>query len=520
MKVLVVVSEVEPFAKTGGLADVAGALPKALARLGHDVRIVMPRYRQVDPARFGLRPTKGTVRVDLGGRLIRASVWEARLPARAAPSAAGGPQSEVTAYFVEQPALFDRDGLYQEEGTDYPDNLERFSVFCQTALRMLPQLHWQPDIIHAHDWQAALACAHLAFGPLSRESFFSSAGTVFTVHNMSYQGLFPRAQWPATGLPEAAFGVHGLEFYGQVNCLKGGLASAGRLTTVSPTYATEIQTPAFGCGLDGVLRTRREDLVGILNGIDPEEWNPQTDPSLSARYTADRLAGKALCKLALQRACGLPERHDLLIGMIQRLVEQKGLDLLMQAMQRLMALPLQLVILGTGDAAYAAQLSRAAKQRPERLHVRLAFDAELAHQIEAGADAFLMPSQFEPCGLNQMYSMRYGTVPIVRRIGGLADTVTDVTTSRAKRSATGFVFEDYTPEALLEAVTRALAAFHDHGLWIELMQTGMRQDFSWDRSAREYVKVYERLLTNENHQSPTPNHQTITNDRSTNHQTV
>lgn len=483
MKILCAASEVEPFAKTGGLADVAGALPKALANLGHDVRIVTPLYRQVPRQRFGLRPTAVTVSVSLGARALAGRVWEAALPAT----------SRVVTYFIEQPELFDREGLYQIQGKDHADNLARFSFFSQAALQMLPRLGWQPEVLHAHDWQAALMLPHLKWGAIGQEPFFASMGSVFTIHNLAYQGLFPKDQWPLTELPDRLFSIHGLEFYDQLNCLKGGLVSAGVLTTVSPTYAREIQTSEFGCGLEGVLRDRSDELFGILNGIDPEEWGPQADPHLSVSYSADALAGKALCKQALQQRQGLSEQHDLLIGMIQRLAEQKGIDLFVQALETLMTLPIQIVILGTGDPKYHEQLQQAAAAFPGRLSVNLKFDNALAHQIEAGADAFLMPSRFEPCGLNQMYSLRYGTVPIVKRVGGLADTIVDVTpeTSRAK-TATGFVFDGHSASALIRAVKRALAAFRDHTLWRQLMHTGMRQDFSWDHSAREYVKVYER----------------------------
>ena len=484
MKILFVASEVDPFAKTGGLADVAAALPKALAVLGHDVRIAMPLYREVQRDAFGLRRTATTVSVSVGVKKFYGRVWESTLP-----------KSRVVTYFIECDPLFDRDGLYQIQGKDHPDNLERFSVFSQAALRMLPSLAWQPEVVHSHDWQASLACAHLACGSLASDPFFSSMGSVLTVHNLAYQGLFPKERWPLTQLPDAAFSIDGFEFYDQINCLKGGLRSAGTLTTVSPTYAREIQTPDFGCGLEGVLINRKDDLVGIVNGIDPDEWNPQTDPHIAAPYSAGQLAGKSLCKLALQKSQRLPERHDLLIGMIQRLAEQKGIDIFLQGLEELMAMPLQLVILGTGDPAYHEQLQRFAARFPDRLSVNLTFDNALAHQIEAGADAFLMPSRFEPCGLNQMYSMRFGTVPIVKRVGGLVDTVVDVTPATlAAKTATGFVFTEHTSRALIDAVARVVTAFRDHALWSTLAQTGMRQDFSWGRSARAYVEVYERAL--------------------------
>ena len=485
MNVLFVVSEVEPFAKTGGLADVASALPKALHALGHDVRVALPLYRQVDRARCGLRATPITVAVRVGLRALEGRVWEARLPG-----------SGVTAYLIECAPLFDRDGLYQDGGTDYPDNLQRFSFFSQAALRMLPALRWRPDLVHCHDWQAALACAHLRFAPMGREPFFSSMGTVFTVHNLAYQGVFPRAQWPLTGLPEEAFTAEGLEFHRQLSCLKGALVSAGRLTTVSPTYSREIRTPAFGCGLEEVLAARRGDLDGILNGVDQEAWDPQTDPHLAARYSAQHPAGKAQCKQALQHSQRLPETPGLLIGMIQRLAEQKGIDLLVQAMDALMALPIQIVLLGSGDPAYHRQLTQLAERFPQRFAVTRAFNEPLAHQIEAGADAFLMPSRFEPCGLNQMYSMRFGTVPIVRGVGGLTDTVADLTPeTRTAGTATGFVIPAHTARSLVETVQRAVEAFGDRALWASLMQAGMRRDCSWAPSARAYAQVYERAVS-------------------------
>ncbi len=484
MKLLWVASEVEPFAKTGGLADVAAALPKTLALLGHEVRVVLPLYRQVNREHYRLRPTVAPMSVRVGPQAIEGRVWEGLLP-----------KSRVRVYFVEQDSLFDRDGLYQEQGRDHPDNLARFSFFAQAALRLLQVVEWQPEVIHCHDWQTSLVCAHLAHGPIGQEPFFASIGTVLTIHNLAYQGLFPREQWTLTQLPQTAYSVKGLEFYGQINCLKGGLISAGLLTTVSPTYAREIKTEEFGCGLDGVLRERSDEFVGILNGIDPEEWNPRADPHLAAPYSADQMAGKALCKLALQKSQKLPEQHDLLIGMVQRLAEQKGIDLFIEGIEELMALPIQVVILGTGEIAYHRQLAQLQERFPQQLAVNLTFDNALAHQIEAGSDAFLMPSRFEPCGLNQMYSMRYGTVPIVRGVGGLADTVVDVSPSTsAANTATGFLIEEHSARALVEAVKRAVVAFRDHALWASLVQAGMRQDCSWNRSARAYVEVYERAL--------------------------
>ena len=477
MNILFVASEVDPFAKTGGLADVASALPKALAQLGHDVRIIMPRYRAIDMKQFGLKKVRGPDPIVVGPNTIDATVFEAQVPGTKiipppdlgpkGPRSSNGPPSVgkagggITTYFVDQPALFDRDGLYQDTGRDFPDNLERFSFFSQAVLSVIQKLGWQPEIVHCHDWQTALVCAHLAV-TRREDRFWQSAGTVLTVHNLAYQGLFPKDAWALTNLPEQAFRIEGLEFYDQINCLKGGLVYADCLSTVSPTYSREIQTPEFGCGLEGVLVWRRDDLQGILNGIDVDVWNPKTDRHLAASYWDGELAGKSVCKLWLQKRHALPQHHVFLIGMIQRLAEQKGIDIFVQAAEEILALPLQLVILGTGDPVYHEQLERLAKRFPDKLAVTLGFDNALAHQIEAGGDAFLMPSRFEPCGLNQMYSMRYGTIPIVRQVGGLADTVRDVSPATLEAgTATGFVFTDYSAKALLAAVKRAVAAFRN-----------------------------------------------------------
>ncbi len=483
MKILFVASECAPFVKSGGLGDVVGALPRALAKLGHDVRIVIPLYSQINRSAYKFEPTEKRIPVRLGGSFLTGRLWSTKLP-----------KSAVEVVAIEQPELFDRESLYQTHGVDYPDNLRRFSFFTQASLEMLPQLDWYPDILHAHDWQAALACAHLMAGPVSRESWAAGMRSILTIHNLAYQGAFGGEQWSLTGLPEALFGIDGLEFYRKINCLKGGLTSAHAITTVSPTYAQEIQTPEEGCGLDGVLRHRRAHLTGILNGIDTDEWNPRTDPAIDAHYSVGRMAGKVLCKLALQRRLHLPEKQDLLIGMVQRLVEQKGFDIVLQALDAMMALPIQLAVLGTGDPVYRKKLEEFARKYPDRLSVTLTFDNRLAHQIEAGADVFLMPSRFEPCGLNQMYSMRYGTVPIVRKVGGLADTVIDVGPKTLQESsATGIVFEPYTASALMEALGRAVAAFENSSVWAELVRNSMRQDFSWGRSAEAYAGVYERV---------------------------
>ena len=483
-RILFVVSEVAPFAKTGGLADVAGSLPKALADLGCDVRVAMPLYGEVDRRRHRLSRTAISVLLGEGRAIREGWVWEGRLPGSAVP-----------VYLLEQPALFDRPGLYQHNGRDHHDNLERFGFFSCAALRVLPDLGWRPDVVHAHDWQAALAAAHLAFGQAGLDPFFAATRSLLTIHNLAFQGVFPHGQWAATHLPDAAFRLKGLEYYGQINCLKGGIVSAGRVAAVSPTYAREIQTSAFGCGLDGVLRARAGELSGILNGIDLEAWNPSTDPHLAARYSARALQGKAHCRRALQERLGLAPSSDMLIGMVQRLTHQKGVDLVLRALPQLMSRPVQVALLGTGEAAYHRQWQEAAARYPGRVASALTFDEVLAHQIEAGADAFLMPSRFEPCGLNQLYSMRYGTVPIVHRVGGLADTVKDPGDGeRPVPGATGFVFDRATVEGLLGGVRRALACFAQPAAWRALMRAGMHRDCSWTHSARDYLALYERLI--------------------------
>lgn len=476
MRVLFCASEIVPLAKTGGLADVAGALPAALARRGVDVRLAMPRYRGVDlPGGTAL----GTLTVPLGGETVEGTVLDGALPG-----------SGVPIWLVEQPELFDRGGLYGEGGQDYPDNLTRFTFFCRAVARWLARGTWQPDVIHSHDWQTALLPA------IIRTEGAPRAASVFTIHNLAYQGLFPAEQFALTGLPPAAFAMQGLEFWGQVSLLKGGLVFADLLTTVSATYAREIQSEEFGAGLEGVLRDRADDLVGILNGVDYEVWDPSVDALLPARYSADDMDGKPICKRALQRAFGLPEDARVpVVGMVTRLADQKGLDLVVEIMEELLDAGVQFVLLGTGDPRYHQVFDELQARRRHHVGVRLGFDNALAHLIEAGADIFLMPSRYEPSGLNQLYSLRYGTVPVVRRTGGLADSVVDATPQAlAAGRANGFVFAPYEPQALLGAVRRALAAYRHPDTWRALQQAGMRADFSWGRAAGQYAALYERAL--------------------------
>ncbi|HZS39709.1 MAG TPA: glycogen synthase GlgA [Polyangia bacterium] len=477
MKILHVASEVAPFSKTGGLADVLGALPGALAKLGLDVTVVTPRYGSIDPDRFALARWLSPLPVALGADTVEVGVYEGRPP--------GG--AKVRLLLIDHAPSFARRGLYGDPQTgDYPDNARRFALLGRAALGLCAQLGWKPDVVHGHDWQ----CGTLL---LDATSSSLAPRKVFTVHNLAYQGLFPQSVIDELALPRDGFHPEGYEFYGQVSLLKAGLASADRITTVSPRYAEEIQTPEQGFGLDGFLRARADRLTGILNGVDYDVWNPERDPHLPARYSAERLDGKRACKAALQREFGLPVKPETpLFGSISRLTDQKGFDLVAAALPQLLELDLQFVALGTGDAAIQAALLDLQKRHPKKVAVKIAYDERLAHRIEAGADVFVMPSKFEPCGLNQLYSLRYGTPPIVRATGGLDDSIVDY--EPRSQTGTGFKFVPYTAQALLDAWRRALLAYREAPRdFARLQHRAMAQDFSWDASARRYAELYARL---------------------------
>lgn len=469
MKVLFVVAEAAPLAKTGGLADVGGALPAALRRKGLDVRVMMPLYRGI--SRHGAQPVT-RLTAEIGGAQLEGVIWLSAFP------------NGTPVYLLDCAPLFDRGGLYGEGGRDYDDNLRRFVFFCRAALVLIRD-GWTPDLVHSHDWHAALLPGYLRMHR-------SRLPTLFTVHNLAHQGLFPADQFPLTGLPREAFTPDGVEFFGRLNVLKAGLVSAHVLSTVSETYAREIQTDEFGMGLQGLLRARSVDLFGVLNGVDYSEWDPRTDELIPARYGPEELSGKDVCKATLQQELGLPvDSHTPLAGAIARLVPQKGFDLITSGLDAITAMGAQVVVLGTGDPAYEAALRAAQARLPSQVRALIGFDERLAHHIEAGADIFLMPSRFEPSGLNQLYSLRYGTVPVVRRTGGLADSIVDVNPETLYLGrANGFAFEPYTTEALVATVGRAIAAYRDPGLWRWLQSVGMRADFSWDRAAEKYVTLY------------------------------
>jgi starch synthase len=467
-------SEALPFVKTGGLADVLGALPPAVARLAWDVTLALPRYRGVDA---GVRIDSFPVAV--GGYVRDVVFFEAAL--------ADG----ARALLIDCPDLFDRESLYGVRGVDYPDNPLRFAMLVRAALEFVARRGIAPSIVHAHDWQAGLAPVYLRT-LYSGHPVLAGTPSVFTIHNLAYQGL-AEADWlPRLDLGWEQFTVERLEYWGRISLLKGAINDAAAITTVSPRYAEEIQTPEWGFGFDGILRARAADLVGILNGIDTGQWDPQRDPFIPRPYSAATLDAKAASKAAVLAAYNLPAGAIArpLVAMISRMVDQKGFDLIAALADDLPGLGASFVVLGTGEARYQDLWTRLSAAHPDRIGVRIGFDEPLAHLIEAGADIFLMPSRFEPCGLSQMYSLRYGTVPVVRAVGGLADTVTDYAPDRS--AATGFVFESYTPAALLGALGRALALYGDREKWRALQRAGMEQDHSWDRSAREYVRIYGR----------------------------
>lgn len=453
-KVLFCASEIAPFAKTGGLADVAGSLPFALEHHGVSVMMVMPRYRGIAARKKQL-------------------------------------SENVRIHFVEHEDYYNRASLYGTGDGDYPDNLKRFTYFCDSALALAKEAGFQPDIVHAHDWQAALLPVFLKTKN-AEDPFFKSARSVMTIHNIVYQGVFPHRQFADTGLDESLFSTDTFEFYGKANLLKAGIVFADAVTTVSATYAKEIQTRECGAGLEGVLH-KKERVTGILNGLDTGFWNPAKDKKIKAMYSASNLEGKALCKADLQKACGFEADPAIpLFGMVTRLVEQKGLDLLTEIADAFLSGKAQFVLLGEGEAVYKTAFTNIAKRHPGKAKAFLGFDAHEAHRIYAGSDFFLMPSIFEPCGLSQLISLKYGTLPIVRHTGGLADTIRDIDTE--PETGNGFVFYGRAPEKFLEAIRRAEVLFHDAARFDTIRRRGMKADFSWEKSAVQYVHFYKELL--------------------------
>src|SRR6201997_1308678 len=492
MNIAFAASESVPFSKTGGLADVVGALPRALASLGHQVSVYVPRYRQTkltDP-----QTVVRSITVPFDDKYRFCSVVTA------------GSSAGVRFYFVDYPPYFDREALYGTSATDYPDNAERFALFSRAVLEASKVLG-VPHVFHCHDWQTGLVPVMLRTF-YAEDPAFREVGTVFTIHNMGYQGLFPPDILPLLMLPWDLLTIAKMEFFGQVNFLKGALVFADYVTTVSKKYSQEIQTTEYGFGLEGVLRNRAATVTGILNGVDYDEWNPQTDKFTAAKYSPQDLSGKQLCKKDLLNAFGVTNADSKVpvIGIVSRFAAQKGFDLIAQIMDRLAREELIMVVLGSGDKPYEEMFVRLNRQFPNKIAAKVAFDNAIAHKIEAGADMFLMPSRYEPCGLNQIYSLKYGTVPLVRATGGLDDPIEPWDARTGK--GTGFKFTEYNGESLLLTIKQALQAFRDQSSWQTLMRNGMSKDFSWNASAKEYVRIYDRVrqirAVNGSHAQPEP----------------
>ncbi|MDD8031160.1 MAG: glycogen synthase GlgA [Acidobacteriota bacterium] len=481
IRVTILTSELAPLAKTGGLADVAGALPKYLSRDNRlEVIAIMPRYREVKKKSLLQKLVFENLQVDWPASEKNFSVYQARLEG-------------FTIYLIDNEAYYDREYLYSTPEGDYPDNGERFAFFCLAALKSIQALNFQPDLIHAHDWQSALTLAYLKHRPKA-DGYFRKTKSLFTIHNLAYQGLFSPDILDRVGLPEFLFNSEDLEFYSKVNFLKAGLLYSDAISTVSPTYSQEIQTPEFGFGLEGVLRKRADRLFGILNGIDYQEWNPETDPALPAHYSSDNLAGKSICRIELLQSFNFPvETSWPIIGMVSRLAGQKGFDLLIRSLEGIFKRPVYLIILGTGEKEIQNLLLASSKKHSERFGLKIAFDDRLARLIYAGSDFFLIPSRYEPCGLTQMYSLRYGTIPIVRGTGGLKDTVVEFNPKLLQGN--GFLFQEYEAVDMLGAIDRAISFYKKEPAWSKLLDNALNSDFSWEKSARNYFELYQKILS-------------------------
>lgn len=486
MKIAFLASEVVPFAKTGGLADVSGALPKELAYLGNDVKVFMPKYYSVDENKFNLQRLKniGEMRINIVGKLLPVLVFRGFLP-----------DTEVEIYFLDYPPFFNRDQIY----TNDPDEADRFILFSKGVIELIQLLNWKPDIIHCNDWQTGLIPLLLKDNYRSNKTFEKTA-SVLTIHNIGYQGIFNIETLDKAEIKPIYFENHGeVEKDGQVNFLKAGISFADIINTVSENYAKELLTPEYGHGLDDVLNNRTKDFFGILNGVDYNIWNPETDKYLSHNYSLNNLTGKDENKKLLLKKFNLPIKPNVpLIGIISRFAVQKGFDIILSSMEYLLSLNAQWVVLGTGETEYEEEFSKLAKDHPDKLSLFVGYNNELSHLIEAGADMFLMPSHYEPCGLNQIYSLKYGTVPIVRNTGGLADTVQDwdYSVSKGEESGTGYSFNDYNGYSLTDAVERAIRDFNNKPTWKKIQSNGMNKDYSWKKSAKKYVELYKKGLAN------------------------
>jgi starch synthase len=475
MKILLASSEVHPYSKTGGLADMVGALGKALAHAGHEARIVTPLYRGIRGQFPKMQRVDWQFDLPLGAKRVRAELFSLEV------------EKGLTVYFIHQPEFYDRAGIYLENDFSYADNAERFIFFSKCVAHLARYLPWRPDVVHAHDWQTGLVPALMLHQ--RRAGWGNPPPTCLTIHNLAYQGIFPAATFALTNLPPEFFTVEGAEFYGNLNCLKAGIIFADAITTVSPRYAREITTEEFGCGLDDRMRQRQSRLSGILNGVDYDEWNTTNNKFLPNPYSITRLAGKTANKLALQKELGLPQsKNTSLFGTITRLAEQKGVDIELGALEEMLSADMQFILLGSGSLAYERGYQELAQRFPDKVAVHIGFDESLSHRVEAGCDFYVMPSHFEPCGLNQMYSLRYGTIPIVRTVGGLDDSVIDFTQDAAR--ANGIKFQEYSARTLAKAMRKALAIYAQPDLLRRYRQNAMKSDFSWQQAVVEYLKVY------------------------------
>ncbi len=487
LQIVFVAAEAVPLAKTGGLADVCGVLPRELSKLGCKCTLFMPAYRRALNAGLPVETTSVGFTIPMAGRHVACRLLKTKLP-----------DSDVDVYLVDQPQYYDRDALYGDQNGDYRDNCERFAFFCRAVAHAMEQMDMRPDIVHCHDWQSGLLPAY-ASTHTGGYAWTHSAATIMTVHNLAYQGRFWHYDMVHTGLDWQYFNWKQMEFYGDLCFLKTGIVFSDAVTTVSPTYAAEIRRPEHGCGLDGVLRDRGESLIGIVNGVDYEVWNPETDKYLPHHFSVNNWRlGKHVCKQKLREDLGLPELDRVVVGIVSRLASQKGWDLILPLMQRWLQTekPVQWVVLGTGEEPIEAELKRLAEHYRNKLSVRLEFSETTAHRIEAGSDIFLMPSRYEPCGLNQLYSLRYGTVPVVHATGGLVDTVVDANQDNlAHGKATGFAFYTYRLDELEHTLGRAIDICRtEPAIWASLVENGMRQDWSWQRSATQYLELYERTV--------------------------
>ncbi len=478
MKILLASSEVYPFSKTGGLADMVGALGRALVKAGHEVIIVTPLYRGIQAKYPALKKVDWQFDLPLGWRQIKAGLWELKR------------RREATIYFVDQPGYFDRAGIYLENNLSYADNAERYIFFSKCVVNLARYLPWRPDVVHVHDWQVALVPVLMAHE--KGAGWGNPPPTCLTIHNLAYQGIFPGEAFELTDLPLEYFQPTGVEYFGMLNCLKGGIAYADLITTVSPRYAREICTEELGCGLDGLLRQRQDRLTGILNGVDYSEWNTNKNKHLFKAYSVGRLAFKQVNKVELQKQVGLPvSKSTPLFGTISRLAEQKGVDIQLGALAEMLNTNMQFVLLGSGSPEYERGYRDLARRFPDKVAVTIGYDETLAHRIEAGCDFFLMPSRFEPCGLNQMYSLRYGTIPVVRATGGLDDSVVDWTQNAGQ--ATGIKFFDYSARSLARAIRKSLVLYNQTDLFKLCQKNAMKADFSWDKTVDEYLKAYQSI---------------------------